>query len=66
MAEEKKEFTVSFVIKENGKSTTVELDVFATNKADAIEVAKKQLAVDREGKNYQVIPGASVTLKYSW
>lgn len=57
-----KEYIVSFLFTDQlGANQTAKVKVTATSDADAIRKAKKETSVDKEGSNYQVIPGASVS-----
>ncbi len=57
-------YTVIFPIEDkiNNKDTTT-IEVLAHSEADAINKAKENLSIHQDGKNYQVVSGASAKLK---
>ena len=57
------EFEVSFSYTENLKTKQAKLKIMAKTEAEALQKAKEQLSIHPKGKNYQVIPGASILRK---
>ncbi|MBU0966577.1 MAG: hypothetical protein KKA54_09370 [Proteobacteria bacterium] len=57
------EFVVEFSYTEKSKIKKAKLTIRAKSEAEALQKAKEKLSLHPEGKNYQVIPEASISRK---
>ena len=60
---DEKEYKVTLSFTEKSIPKTISTEIMAVSEADAINKAKIKLSLHKEGKNYQVIQGASAVPK---